>query len=156
MGYRTERGNASVFNSEDLIVLDCKKINKNRNSATTKRPADTKTRFNGSARPAPNHNPPHHPGSNWFHSDVCNRLSISSSHPHAGLQYLYGPAGRRADEGGGAHGGRGGEAALPLLLVDAVALGLGQLQEVLHGPQVDQQRLRRRLGVFLLTEDLRQ
>lgn len=32
-------------------------------------------------------------------------------------------------------------AALPLLLVNAVPLALGQVEEVLHGLQVDQQRL---------------
>lgn len=72
------------------------------------------------------------------------------------IWYLYRSAGRGADKWSGTHGGGRRQAALPLLLVDAIALGLRQLQEVLHGAQVDQQRLGRRLGVFLLAQDLRQ
>lgn len=70
--------------------------------------------------------------------------------------YLYRSAGWGADERSGAHCRGRSEAALPLLLIDAVTFGLRQLQEVLHGAQVDQQRLGRRLGIFLLTQDLRQ
>lgn len=70
--------------------------------------------------------------------------------------YLHRAAGRGADERSRAHGGGGRQAALPLLLIDAVALGLRQLQEVLHGAQVDQQRLGGRLGVLLLAQDLGQ
>lgn len=88
----------------------------------------------------------------WFHPNICSFIEFKCTQS----LYLYRPAGRRADQGGGAHGRGRGEAALPLLLIDAVALGLWELQEVLHGPQVDQQRLGRRLGVFLLTQDLRQ
>lgn len=69
---------------------------------------------------------------------------------------LHWAAGRCADKRRGTHGGGRCQAALPLFLVDAVAFCLGQLQEVLHGTQVNQQRLGRRLGVFLLTEDLRE
>lgn len=42
---------------------------------------------------------------------------------------------------------------LPLLLVDPVSLALRQVKEVLHGFQVDQQRLRGRARILLLTED---
>lgn len=70
--------------------------------------------------------------------------------------YLYWSDGRGADERGGAHGRGCRQAALPLLLVDAIALGLRQLQEVLHGAQVDQQRLGGCLGVLLLAENLGQ
>lgn len=52
--------------------------------------------------------------------------------------YLYRSAGWGADERSGAHCRGGREAALPLLLIDAVTFGLRQLQEVLHGAQVDQ------------------
>lgn len=41
-----------------------------------------------------------------------------------------------------------------LLLVDALPLGLGELQEAVHGPQVDQQRLGRMFRVLLFTQDL--
>lgn len=44
--------------------------------------------------------------------------------------------------------------ALPLLLVDAISLALRQVEEVLHGFQVDQQRLRGRPRVLLLPQDL--
>lgn len=47
-------------------------------------------------------------------------------------------------------------AALPLLLVDAIPLALRQVEEVLHGLQVDQQRLRGSARVLLLAQDLRQ
>lgn len=70
------------------------------------------------------------------------------------IWYLYRSAGWGADKRSGTHGGGRRQAALPLLLVDAIAFGLRQLQEVLHGAQVDQQRLGRRLGVFLLAQDL--
>lgn len=72
------------------------------------------------------------------------------------IWYLYRSAGRGADKWSGTHGGGRRQAALSLLLVYAIALGLRQLQEVLHGAQVDQQRLGRRLRVFLLAQDLRQ
>lgn len=42
---------------------------------------------------------------------------------------------------------------LPLLQVDPVSLALRQVKEVLHGFQVDQQRLRGRARILLLTED---
>lgn len=45
-------------------------------------------------------------------------------------------------------------APLSLLLVDAVSLALRQVEEVLHGLQVDQQRLRGCPGVLLLPQDL--
>lgn len=70
--------------------------------------------------------------------------------------YLHGSAGRRADERRGPHGRGCRQASLPLLLVDTVTLGLRQLQEVLHGTKVDQQRLGCRLGVLLLAQNLRQ
>lgn len=69
-------------------------------------------------------------------------------------RYLHGPAGGGADERSGPHGRGCRQAPLPLLLVDPVPLGLGQLQEVLHGAKVDQQRLGRRFGVLLLTQNL--
>lgn len=50
----------------------------------------------------------------------------------------------------------GAGAPLSLLLVDAVSLALWQVEEVLHGLQVDQQRLRGRARVLLLTKDLGQ
>lgn len=40
-----------------------------------------------------------------------------------------------------AGGSESGQASVFLLLVDALSLGLGQLQEAVHGPQVDQERL---------------
>lgn len=68
--------------------------------------------------------------------------------------YLHGSAGRGADERSGSHGRGCCQAPLPLLLVDPVPLGLGQLQEVLHGAKVDQQRLGRSFRVLLLTQNL--
>lgn len=47
-------------------------------------------------------------------------------------------------------------ASLPLLLVDAVSLQLGQVKEVLHGLQVHQKRLGGRARVLLLSKDLRE
>lgn len=70
--------------------------------------------------------------------------------------YLHRPAGWGADERGGPHGRGCRQAPLPLLLVDSVALCLRQLQEVLHGAQVDQQRLGCSFRVLLLTQNLRQ
>lgn len=70
------------------------------------------------------------------------------------VRYLYRARGRGADEGRGAHGRGCGQAALPLVLVDPVSLRFRQLQEVLHRSQVDQEGLRRRLGVFLFPENL--
>ena len=55
------------------------------------------------------------------------------------LWYLYRSAGWSADEWGGAHCRGCRQAAFPLILIDAIALSLRQLQEVLHGAQVDQQ-----------------
>ena len=55
--------------------------------------------------------------------------------------------------GGGQADGRV-HGALPLLLVDPVPLALAQVQEVLHGLQVDQQRLGGRARVLLLPQDL--
>lgn len=84
---------------------------------------------------------------------------MSYNHRRASTEtiiYLYRSAGWGADERSGAHCGGRSEAALPLLLIDAVTFGLRQLQEVLHSAQVDQQRLGRRLGIFLFTQDLRQ
>lgn len=40
-----------------------------------------------------------------------------------------------------AGGGESGQTSVLLLLVNALSLGLWQLQETVHGPQVDQQRL---------------
>lgn len=45
-------------------------------------------------------------------------------------------------------------APLSLLLVDAVSLALGEVEEVLHCLQVDQQRLRGSADVLLLAKDL--
>ena len=70
--------------------------------------------------------------------------------------YLHGPGWGGADEGRGAHGGGGGQAPLALVLVDAIPLDLRQLQEVLHGSQVHQQRLRGRLRVLFFAQDLRE
>ena len=63
----------------------------------------------------------------------------------------------RGSGAGGVGGGephRGVHGALSLLLVDAVSLALGKAQEVLHGLQVDEQRLGGRARVLLLTQDL--
>lgn len=70
--------------------------------------------------------------------------------------YLHGSAGRSADERSGPHGRGRRQAPLPLLLVDSVPLCLRQLQEVLHGAQVDQQRLGCSFRVLLLAQNLRQ
>lgn len=48
----------------------------------------------------------------------------------------------------------GVRAPLSLLLVDAIPLAFGQVEEVLHGLQVDQERLRGRARILLLTKDL--
>lgn len=53
-----------------------------------------------------------------------------------------------------AGGGEPGQASVLLLLVDALSLGLRQLQEAVHGPQVDQQRLGGVEGILLLPQDL--
>lgn len=66
------------------------------------------------------------------------------------IWYLYRSAGWSADKWSGAHGRGCRQATLPLLLIDAITLSLRQLQEVLHGAQVDQQRLGRRFRVLLL------
>lgn len=70
--------------------------------------------------------------------------------------YLHGSAGWSADERSGPHGRGCRQAPLPLLLVDPVALRLRQLQEVLHGAQVDQQRLGCSFRVLLFAQNLRQ
>lgn len=46
------------------------------------------------------------------------------------------------------------QASVFLLQVDALPLNLGQLQESVHGPQVDQQRLGGVFRVLLLPQDL--
>lgn len=48
----------------------------------------------------------------------------------------------------------GAQTPLSLLLVDAVSLPLWQVQEALHGLQVDQQGLRSRARILFLPEDL--
>lgn len=72
------------------------------------------------------------------------------------MWYLHGSAGWGADERSGSHGRGCRQAPLPLLLVDPVALCLRQLQEVLHGAQVDQQRLGCSFRVLLFAQNLRQ
>lgn len=63
---------------------------------------------------------------------------------------------RRAGVGGvgGGQADRRVHGALPLLLVDPVSLALSQVEEVLHGLQVDQQRLGGCARVLLLPQDL--
>lgn len=55
-----------------------------------------------------------------------------------------------------AGGGESGETPVLLLLVNALPLHLWQLQEAVHGPQVDQQRLGGVEGILLLPQDLGQ
>lgn len=94
-------------------------------------------------------------------------MGLEAKNPSLGIQkaagqtlshvcYLHGSAGGSADERRGPHGRGRRQAPLPLLLVDSVALCLRQLQEVLHGAQVDQQRLGCSFRVLLLAQDLRQ
>lgn len=67
--------------------------------------------------------------------------------------YVSDCAAAAGDVGGGVVGAG---APLSLLLVDAVSLGLWQVEEVLHRLEVDEQRLRGRARVLLLPKDLRQ
>lgn len=53
-----------------------------------------------------------------------------------------------------AAGGESNQASVFLLLVDALPLSLGELQEAVHGAQVDQQRLGGVHRVLLLPQDL--
>lgn len=46
------------------------------------------------------------------------------------------------------------QASVFLLQVDELPLSLGQLQEAVHGPQVDQQRLGGLVRILLLPQDL--
>lgn len=66
------------------------------------------------------------------------------------IWHLYRSVGWSTDKWSSTHGRGCCQAALPLLLVDAVTFSLRQLQEVLHGTQVDQQRLGRCFRVLLL------
>lgn len=76
---------------------------------------------------------------------------MGNMHDQDKIWYLYRSAGWSADKWSGAHRRGCRQAALPLLLIDTIPFSLWQLQEVLHGAQVDQQRLGRRLRVLLLT-----
>lgn len=68
----------------------------------------------------------------------------------------------RGSGGAGTAGGRrdhahiGVHAPLPLVLVDAIPLHFWEIEEILHGPQVYQERLRGCPRVFFLPEDLGQ
>lgn len=70
--------------------------------------------------------------------------------------HLGGSGGTGAAGGRGNHAHVGVHAPLPLVLVDAIPLHFRQIEEILHGPQVHQERLRGCPRVFFLTQDLRQ
>lgn len=53
-----------------------------------------------------------------------------------------------------AAGGESSQTSVLLLLVDALPLRLRELQEAVHGPKVDQQRLGGVFGVLLLPQNL--
>lgn len=68
--------------------------------------------------------------------------------------HLWGSGGAGAARCGGDHAHIGVHAPFPLILVNAITLYFGQVEEVLHGPQVYEQRLGGSPGVFLLTQNL--
>lgn len=70
------------------------------------------------------------------------------------VAHLWGSGGAGAARGGGDHAHIGVHAPFPLILVNAITLHFGQVEEVLHGPQVYEQRLGGSPGVFLLTQNL--
>lgn len=81
---------------------------------------------------------------------------MSLRHGSISLSLSYRPDLRGSRRGFIAAGREARQAPVLLLLVDAIPLGLRELQEAVHGPQVDQQRLGGVRRVLLLAQNLRQ